>query len=177
MRTLKSLFRQTAGAEIAEAALVLPIFLLLLLGIFWFGRAYNVYATINFAAREGARVAAARTCASCGNTGYATDATPVVTAIGQALQASNLDITQAKAVTPTYCPCGGSCATTVSCAPVGGGVSPNVCVQFNVQLNAADANVGCGVVVTFQYPYNVVLPFMNIRKLDLQSQVQAVGEF
>jgi Flp pilus assembly protein TadG len=54
----------TTGSEIAEAALVLPILFMLLLGIYWFGRAFNVYATINHAAREGARVAVAQSCAA-----------------------------------------------------------------------------------------------------------------
>ncbi len=39
--------------EIAEAAIVLPLMFTMLLGIYWFGRAYNVYSTITHAAREG----------------------------------------------------------------------------------------------------------------------------
>lgn len=184
MRKAKAIFDQTAGAEVAEAALVLPIFFLLLIGIFWLGRVYNVYATINYAARQGARVAASRSCASCGdankpgNSGYSNDAAPVVDAISQVLQAANLDINQAKAISPpAYCACGGSCSTTVSCAKVGGSSSPNVCVQFNVQLNPSNGAAGCGVSVTFQYPYNVPLPFVSVNSITLTSQAQTVGEF
>ena len=60
MVRLKKLATGTTGSEIAEAALVLPIFFLIMLGIYWFGRAFNTYATINHAAREGARVGVVR---------------------------------------------------------------------------------------------------------------------
>ena len=50
----------TDGAEIAEAALVLPLVFMLLLGIIWFGRAFNIYSTIQQAAQQGAIVAARR---------------------------------------------------------------------------------------------------------------------
>jgi hypothetical protein len=65
--SLRRLLRGTSGAEIAEAAVILPLLFMLLLGIMWFGRAFNIYATVNHAAREGALAAAAHSCASCGN--------------------------------------------------------------------------------------------------------------
>lgn len=43
------------GATIVEAALVLPIFFILVLGILWFGLAFSSYQSIVSAAREGAR--------------------------------------------------------------------------------------------------------------------------
>src|SRR6267378_1071707 len=57
----------TDGAEIAEAALVLPLVFMLLLGIVWFGRAFNIYSTITQAAQQGAIIAARDPCATCGN--------------------------------------------------------------------------------------------------------------
>ena len=51
--------RSADGAEIAEAAMVLPLVFMLLLGIVWFGRAFNIYSTITQAAQQGA-IAAAR---------------------------------------------------------------------------------------------------------------------
>src|SRR5258707_13415365 len=57
---------ETRGQEIAEAALVLPILFMLMLGIFWFGQAFSIYGTITHAAREGARAAVASVCATCG---------------------------------------------------------------------------------------------------------------
>src|SRR2546426_912425 len=46
-----------SGAEIAEAAFVLPLVFMFLFGMVWFGRAFNIYTTITSAAREGARTA------------------------------------------------------------------------------------------------------------------------
>ena len=41
---------------------------MLLFGIMWFARAFNIYTTMNRAARAGALAAAAHNCATCGNT-------------------------------------------------------------------------------------------------------------
>ncbi len=49
--------RQTRGQALIEFALILPLLILLLLGIFDFGRAVYAYNTVNNAAREGARLA------------------------------------------------------------------------------------------------------------------------
>ena len=46
------------GSSSIEFALILPVLVLLLLGIFQFGLAYNNYLAITHAAREGARMAA-----------------------------------------------------------------------------------------------------------------------
>ena len=48
-------------------ALILQVLLMLLIGLFWVGRACHVYGTITRAAREGARVAIAPSCGTCGN--------------------------------------------------------------------------------------------------------------
>jgi hypothetical protein len=47
------------GAELVETSLVIMLFIVLVLGVFQFGRALNVYQTITNAAREGARFAVA----------------------------------------------------------------------------------------------------------------------
>jgi len=44
------------GAAMVELALILPILVLLLFGIFEFGRAYNAKITLTHATREGVRV-------------------------------------------------------------------------------------------------------------------------
>jgi Flp pilus assembly protein TadG len=182
MRKVKQIVVETAGSEIAEAALVLPIVFMILMGILWFGRAYNVYATITHAAQEGARLAATNDCATCGNNSFQGNSGPVVTAISQALQASKLDPTKvtSPSPTPTFCTCGNqSCGTPVSCAPVSGG-QPQVCIQFNVQL---DPNVvapgSCGVAVSFQYPYQFYFPFtsLNLQQINLNAQVRMKGEY
>lgn len=46
------------GAVAVEFALILPIFLVLVLGIFEFGRAFNIQVSLSEAAREAARYAA-----------------------------------------------------------------------------------------------------------------------
>ena len=107
MDRLKRIVAETSGSEIAEAALVIPIFFMILLGIYWFGRAFNTYATINHAAREGAFVATMSNCASCGNT--PTAPATVANTVTAALQAAGLNPNQIQ----TYAPpspvfCGGA---------------------------------------------------------------------
>jgi hypothetical protein len=186
MGRLKKLVVGVAGSEIAEAALVVPIFFMLMIGIYWFGRAFNTYATINHAAREGTRYGTAQTCATCGSGPGGANATPTATAIfgqvSQALLASHLDPTQAtNAGEPlTRAACGGG---TASCqAPSSG---PYICVYYNVQLpnkspylNGAGAP-GCGVSVQFQYPYQFYFPFtsLNMQTIMLNAGVQMTGEY
>ena len=43
---LRMLAADTSGAEIAEAAAVLPLMFMMLLGIFWFGQAFSLYGAI-----------------------------------------------------------------------------------------------------------------------------------
>ena len=49
--------RNQRGAALVEAAMVVPILLLISAGIFEFGRAYQTWQVLTNAAREGARVA------------------------------------------------------------------------------------------------------------------------
>lgn len=51
-------FKNEKGQSIVELAIILPVLLLLILGIFEFGRVMNAYLIINHAAREGARTGA-----------------------------------------------------------------------------------------------------------------------
>ena len=51
------LFRSQRGTALIETALILPLLLLLCVGIFEFGRAYQTWEVLTNAAREGARVA------------------------------------------------------------------------------------------------------------------------
>lgn len=53
--------RRDDGQSLVEMAIVLPILLALLVGIFEMGRAWNVYQVITNAAREGARTAVIQT--------------------------------------------------------------------------------------------------------------------
>jgi hypothetical protein len=174
MKLWKKLAGETVGAEIAEAAVVLPLVFMLILGIYWFGRAYNIYATITHAAREGARAATAQTCATCGNTAMVES--QVATRVAQALQASKLDPTQVSPLLPS--PVMKDCGTGAPVIPTCGS-SPAVCFVPNVRLN--DPTTGppaCGVSVSFQYPYQFYLPFTSLNKqlILLKANVQTTGE-
>ncbi len=93
MKSWNKARRETSGAEIAEAAVVLPLLFMLLFGIMWFGRAFNIYATINHAAREGALAAAAHNCATCGNAPQ-TAANIQTNVVNPILSAAHLDPAQ-----------------------------------------------------------------------------------
>lgn len=180
--SLRKIITGTVGSEIAEAALVIPIFFMVMLGIYWFGRAFNTYATINHAAREGARVAVAQTCAACGNT--QPSVTTIGTQVANALKASSLDPSQATNVgePANRSACGGG---TTSCKSPSGLGQPNICVYYNVQLQptatlpANGGAPGCGVSVQFQYPYQFYLPYtsLNMQKIMLNAGVQMAGEY
>jgi Flp pilus assembly protein TadG len=181
MRRWKKLIVETRGAEIAEAAAVLPLLCTLLLGIYWFGRAYNIYTTITHAAREGARAASAPTCATCTPANSVLSADLVADRIAQTLQASKLDPTQVTPMPASLCDCGNpTCGSaTVSCQTLSGG-RPNVCIQYNVQLdNPASGPATCGVSVSFRYPYQFYFPFtsLHMQKVWLKAQVQMKGEY
>lgn len=168
MGRLRQTLRSTDGAEIAEAALVLPLVFTLLLGIVWFGRAFNIYSTIQQAAQQGALVAARSSCATCGNVGAATAA--VDNAIYAVMQASNLDPAQINAsASPGLLACplpppGGACTAT-----------GKIWVCSNVWLNSASATqpVQCGSVVSFQYPFQFYLPFTSLNKQQIILSAQA----
>jgi hypothetical protein len=181
MGKLKKIVTETRGSEIAEAALVLPIFFMILLGIYWFGRAFNVYSTINHAAREGARAATAQTCATCGSPNTSLTTGQIATQVAQALQASRLDPSQVShlaGITRTACAGGPAVSCSVPAA------DPHICVYYNVLLPSLPPNPGtgtpaCGVSVEFQYPYQFFFPFtsLNLQKIMLNAGVQMTGEY
>jgi Flp pilus assembly protein TadG len=90
----------TDAQEIAEAALILPALFMLLLGIMWFSRALNVYATVNRAAREAALAAAAPSCATCGNA-FASAASIQSNVVNPILQSDHLDSGNVQSFTVT----------------------------------------------------------------------------
>jgi Flp pilus assembly protein TadG len=163
---------ETRGAEIAEAAAVLPLMFMILLGIFWFGQAFSIYGAIARAAQEGARAGAIPYCATC--TVVSPSATNAANAAQTVLQASRLDPTQVRFPIPTpgFLACGGSSATSCS-----SGSNPNAfCVQAPIQMtNPSGGTAGlCGVSVSFQYPFQFWLPFttLNNRRIWLNATAQ-----
>lgn len=171
MKLVKQILAGTAGAEIAETAVVLPLLFTVLLGVFFFGRAYNIYGTITQAAMQGARAAVAPACATCSNQVPTADqiATNVVAPV---LQASHLDPARVQVITPAACACGSlACGSSVACDPAGTSATPAICVQQNVNISGSGGNAQCGTSVAFQYPYGFNLPFQSFT-LNLKATAQ-----
>src|SRR5215467_8370258 len=113
---IRRLIRETRGAEIAEAAAVLPLMFMMLLGIFWFGQAFSIYGAITRAAQEGARAGSAPQCTTCAVASTSASLTSATNALNNALIAANLDPSLAQSSSrPTFSPC----ANVVSSAQCG----------------------------------------------------------
>ena len=161
-RPLRRLGGETRAAEIAEAAAVLPLMFMVLLGIFWFGQAFSIYGTITRAAQEGARAGAAPQCTICspGNTA----AQNANNAVQTALAAAKIDATKARYPVPVPAVniCSGGSASCSS-------ASSNICVQTGIQLsNTASGGAGvCGIAVSFRYPFQFWLPFTSLNQQQI----------
>jgi hypothetical protein len=186
---LTRLGRETQGTDIAEAALVLPLMFMMLLGVFWFGQAFSIYGTITHAAREGARAAVTPACSTC-----AVGSTPsqkAFAAVQTSLKAAKLDpsLLQQPATPPALCSCGStdsSCGggSAVSCDSGQTGICVQGfqgAVQQSVQLSYPSPNGAagvCGISVSFQYPFKFWLPLtsLNKQRILLRAQAQMKGE-
>jgi len=168
---LRRLARESRGAEIAEAAAVLPLMFMMILGIFWFGQAFSIYGTITRAAQDGARAGAAPACSTCAGTDTAAQrATNAVNAVRAALVIAKLDPN--KALAPSPVPALNACTGgAVPCA----GAGTNVCVQSPVQLSttAGGATGVCGISVSFRYPFQFKLPFTSLNNQQIQINASA----
>jgi TadE-like protein len=199
-RGLRHLVSETGASEIAETAMILPLFFMIFLAIFWFGQGFRIYGTITRAAREGARAAVAPACTTCGGTND--PSANAFNAIQSALVAANLDPTQLKPPIPLPPVCSCSAGSGTNCS---GGTNPapascdgeygtQICVQGvshpngnsnpavegNVQLSAASSGGAgeCGISVSFQYPYKFWLPFTSLsnQTINLRAQAQMRAE-
>lgn len=163
------LVRETRAAEIAEAAAVLPLMFMVLLGIFWFGQAFSIYGAITRAAQEGARAGSIPYCVTC--TTSNPPAQNALAAVQAALIGSKLD--PAKARQPSPAPNLISCTngTAVAC----GSGSPNACIQFPVQLTSTGLGATglCGMSVSLQYPFRFWLPFTSINNQTIWLSASA----
>ena len=150
---------EVSGAEIAEAAAVLPLMFLILIGIFWFGQAFSIYGAITRAAQDGARAGSLPYCVTC--TQPSTAAANAIAAVQNDLLASKLD--PSKAQQPSPLPSVQACSqgASVTCD----GASTNVCVQAPILLTrTADRASGlCGISVSLSYPYRFWLPFTSVN--------------
>jgi Flp pilus assembly protein TadG len=170
--------RDDAGQEIVEAAFVLPILFLILLAIFWFGRAFNINSTLDRAAREGVTTASRPSCATCGNT-FQTDS-QVVAQITAVLDADNLRIGSVQSYAPAF-----ACSATPapSCTTL-----QNVQICRGVPLTCGSAacqtptpavcgtNPELGVRVSFAYQTTSPLKIANLPPLVMHASVQSEAE-
>jgi Flp pilus assembly protein TadG len=170
--------RDDAGQEIVEAAFVLPILFLILLAIFWFGRAFNINSTLDRAAREGVTSASRPSCATCGNT-FQTDS-QVVAQITAVLNADNLRIGSVQSYAPAF-----ACSATPapSCTTL-----QNVQICRGVPLTCGSAacqtptpavcgtNPELGVRVSFAYQTTSPLKIANLPPLVMHASVQSEAE-
>ena len=149
---VRQLVRENHGVSLVEFALVAPILITLLIGTFWIGRAVSVYQALGRAAREGARVAVAPACATCGGA-TANDST-VDDAVTDALRAATIDTSNA---------------------------GLRIAINRNEPLDSEDpANFqATGVAVTVSYPLQLNIPFtaQKATTLNLSSSVSMRREF
>lgn len=148
---LRHIARTDRGAEVLEFALAVPLLLMLLIGIIWVGRAYNVYESITRACREGTRYAVLPSSVANGNvtadplTGGCSSGTNTYNNyVVPALKADGLDPNQVK----DYC-------------------------QKTDWLDTSEAGQ-CGVIISFSYPVEFDIPFTTLRMttIDIPTRAQ-----
>ncbi|MBV8476433.1 MAG: pilus assembly protein [Acidobacteria bacterium] len=186
MSKLFQVVADSEAQEIAELAVVLPILLTLIFGIFSFARAYNIYSTVTRAAEAGARTAVAPLCATCTantctqggssiTTSFPCDTT-VAKAVTDALSASHLDPGQVSVLVPsnsTQAPCPPPAATSPTCT-----TASNISICRDVLLNVSSQPPACGTVVSFQYQYKFIpVPFLTFASMEIPAQAQVREEF
>jgi Flp pilus assembly protein TadG len=156
---LGRLVSEVRGAEIAEAAAVLPLMFMILLGIFWFGQAFSIYGTITRAAQEGARAGAAPTCTTCTGVSPSQNA---FNAVQAALVVAKLD--PSKAQYPSPLPVLNACTSGGTVPSCDSSASTKVCVETPVLLSSTVSGTRvCGISVSFQYPFKFKLPFSSLN--------------
>ncbi|HYM79714.1 MAG TPA: TadE/TadG family type IV pilus assembly protein [Candidatus Dormibacteraeota bacterium] len=170
---VRRLVRETRGAEIAEAAAVLPIMFMMLLGIFWFGQAFSIYGALTRAAQDGARAGSLPYCATCnGNNTLSAYATNAANAVQNDLLASKLNPSLAQYPSPQPSLISCSTSASVTCSA---GASTQFCIQAPIQLtNTGLGATGlCGISVSMRYPYRFWLPFTSINQQTIWISASA----
>ena len=183
----RSLARSTRGSEIAEFAMILPLFFMILVGIFWFGQAFRIYGTLTQAARLGARAAVAPQCSICNVPNN--PSANAWNAVQNAMLAADLNpnLLQPPVTLPPVCACvtgssnnncngSGTSAPPVSCDFSS---QSNICVQGSTGPAVVLSSPGtggageCGISVSFVYPYSFWLPFSSLNKQTVNLRAQA----
>jgi hypothetical protein len=159
---LSLLRRKSRGQTLVEFALILPIFVLLLVGIFDFGRAIYAYNTISNAAREAVRVAIVDQ--SCDVIGT------------EAASRAGLGITWAPTVAQ---PCGPPSSGVSIRWLNSDGSTPSGsdhCLQPDADPGVP---IGCLAEVTVRYQYNAATPILGnlLGTLNLNASTRQAVEF
>lgn len=136
--------RGERGADLVEAALVLPILVTLIFALISFARAWNVYQSMTRAAREGVHRAIITQCATCNGGMYYDPANTIQSnVVFPALQAEGIDTSKIQNYSQGY-----------------------------TWLDPSDTI--CGAYIRFQYPFQVSVPFVTvpITNITLSTDVQ-----
>ena len=170
---------QDSGQTLVEAALILPVLFLILLGIFWFGRAFNIVSTLERAAQQGIQVNSHQTCATCTPSNSAATNAQIVSAIVTSLQNDHLKAVNLTAYTPPFACTAGTppTCTTLQGVVICSGV-PLTCgtAQCKSPPIACGANPELGVRVSFGYTFNSPFPLAGLPGLTLHASAQSQPE-
>jgi Flp pilus assembly protein TadG len=166
-----------SGAQIAEAAVVLPVLLFILFEIVWLCLAFSSSSTLQRAAKEGAIAASRSTCATCGNATLNNN--QVFNLVNGSLQAGHLNSQNIVASAPAFL-CNATPAPTCNtrrnvqvCRNV-----PLTCGGATCQTPPADCgeNPVTGVRVSFGYRFNSPLPLGSWQNITIPASAQAAQE-
>jgi len=153
MRSLSHfLFADVAASQMAEFAVCLPLLVVVVVGIFDFGEAFNVKQKLNGAAREGARFASTLPTNDLSDAGTPASVTAIRDLVASYLRNTRINNcgldTQAAtnaAPTWTYTPSGNGCAGTLTL---------RIERQYAFQETVGTANINViSTHVTLSYPY------------------------
>lgn len=167
--SLRRLADETRGAEIAEAAAVLPVMFMFIIGIFWFGQAFSIYGTITRAAQDGARAAVAPQCVTCAAAN--SPATNAYNAIQADMAAAHLNVSKIVPLSSYTNPAPLDCryGSAIACTNTG-----NVCVQMYVTIShTSGTGAVCGAEVSFEYPFQFSLPFTSLNNQIIKMKAAA----
>jgi Flp pilus assembly protein TadG len=169
---------EESGQEIAEAALVLPILFLILLAIFWFGRAFNIASTVERAARNGVRTATQPSCVTCGDT--PSNPAQIVASVKSILQNDHLDPANLTIFSPPF-----ACTATPAPACVTDPTGVQICtgtpltcgaVLCQIPPVACGTDAASGTRVSFGYRFTSALPIANLNAITITASAQTQSE-
>jgi len=183
------LWKDQGASELVEFAVILPVLMMVLMGMYWFGRAYNIYETMTRAAKEGAAYGARPACAlcsvPCGVVGQFPCADDVANnVVVPALNAAHINPSSLVAIAQppaqgcsrglyqsgTQCPVSGT-GGGATCTSAGGNKTIWVC--YCIDMNQGANPPECGVSVTMAYPWKFTFPFTGLDNLQINIPASA----